>query len=937
MKKILIALYAIVAILLVASCQRIENPSAPGAESEVTFNVQGPDFMTRAYGDGTTADKLTVAVYDEQGNYLQGLDKEVDMENKHANISLTLVNGMTYKIVFWAQADGAPYTFDKGGKTLTVNYENALANDEERDAFYGVVEHTADGPKTLDVTLKRPFAQLNIATSDWDAAQNSGISLTQSKLTVSSVNTKMNMLTGEIITDQNATLADVEFGFANIPSEELSGYQSYQWLAVNYLLVNEEELVDVIFETDASATQTPKPITNVPVKRNYRTIIYGEMLTSDVNFNVNTDPGFTLPDITVDGRAYKQVDDVDAANALLEDDNSNVYAIAINSITADATITLPDVNTSDVHLILPGTNNSVTIEGNVTEYLYIEIPNGEIQNLTLNVPNTTAHVNGKLVNVVATTASSTLYITGGKVTNLVVNQGNVVVEKGAALDKVNNQSEEVITVTLAEDVEEPEVAENNVNIETIKQEVSTLEDLKAALAKLTTVTLGGDIETNEIITINRDIVFDGNGHTLTSNVSSNAVGHRAINVEGASDVTIRNLTIITNGQRAINLIKEAKKVTVDNVTATASNYAVNVAASASGATVVINNSTLTGLNVISLSADNITANINNSHLITIDNNSDEGYASINSGNSSVGNKVVMNSGTIYVKGDHAEDSYEATYVPEINSVTLNNVVAEDGELNIQAKVAVIQYGDYYYSFNTLEEAIDYADPGQTIRLVADVTLAAPITIEKELVLDLNGKKISYTSENQVAMLTNTAELTIKDSKNSGEILYTFTGSTANDGIAANTITNRGTLVLEGGKISNVCANSINQIGYAVDNYSGSTMNVIGGTVSAAGSGYYDGIRLFCGYDSTKEITVTVDGGAISTIWAQNPSANKATQVYGSVIINGGNINTTYYENYTTVKVKSGITATVTPYGNGNENTTTTVEGNYTVHSFVNNQ
>ena len=98
--------------------------------------------------------------------------------------------------------------------------------------------------------------------------------------------------------------------------------------------------------------------------------------------------------------------------------------------------------------------------------------------------------------------------------------------------------------------------------------------------------------------------------------------------------------------------------------------------------------------------------------------------------------------------------------------------------------------------------------------------------------------------------------------------------------------------------------------------------------------YYDGIRLFCG---SNETTVTVNNGEISTIWAQNPTANKATEVKGTVIFNGGTVNTIYYENYTTVKVKTGVTAAVTPYGEGEENITTTTEGEYTVYSFVHNE
>lgn len=178
------------------------------------------------------------------------------------------------------------------------------------------------------------------------------------------------------------------------------------------------------------------------------------------------------------------------------------------------------------------------------------------------------------------------------------------------------------------------------------------------------------------------------------------------------------------------------------------------------------------------------------------------------------------------------------------------------------------------------------------------------------------------------MLVNKGSLTIKDGKGEGKIALTFTG-TPTDAGAANTISNRGVLVVNSGVISNT--GNGNQIGYAIDNYNGATLTVNGGEITASGSSYYDGVRLFCG---STETVVTVNRGNISTIWAQNPSTNKATEVKGTVVINGGTIGTTYYENYTTVKVKSGVTATVTPYGAGSDKTTTTEENGYTVYSFV---
>lgn len=217
----------------------------------------------------------------------------------------------------------------------------------------------------------------------------------------------------------------------------------------------------------------------------------------------------------------------------------------------------------------------------------------------------------------------------------------------------------------------------------------------------------------------------------------------------------------------------------------------------------------------------------------------------------------------------------------------------------------------------------------TILLGKDFTISDTLLINRELTLDLNGYTISQESNIPMAMIANYGDLIIKDSsKGNGKIKYTFNGTT-DGGKAANAIANRGNLTIEGGEISNTGAG--NQIGYAIDNLTGATLVVNGGKITASGSSYYDGIRLFCG--SNKETTVTVNDGVISTIWAQNPSNNKATEVKGTVIINGSKIDTVYYENYTIVKVLEGQTCRVSPYGAGSENTTSKIENGYTIYSF----
>lgn len=217
--------------------------------------------------------------------------------------------------------------------------------------------------------------------------------------------------------------------------------------------------------------------------------------------------------------------------------------------------------------------------------------------------------------------------------------------------------------------------------------------------------------------------------------------------------------------------------------------------------------------------------------------------------------------------------------------------------------------------------------GKNVVLQGDITVSNPLTIpaDKEVVLDLNNHSITMATDAPKSLITNNGKLNIVGE---GEIAITFNG-TVNNGVAANAISNRGVMAVNGATITNTGVS--NQIGYAIDNYNGATLVVNSGTISASGSSYYDGIRLFCG---SNETVVTVNGGDISTIWAQNPSANKAIEVKGTVIVNGGTIDTVYYENYTTVQVKEGLPVNVADYGAGTVADPVTEHG-YTVYAFVN--
>ena len=453
MKRCFYSMMAAMALLLLSACSSDDELSqGNGNEALVSFNVElSGGMQNKAISDGTTAKNLTVHVFDENGTYLSELDKTVELNEKKKSVSINLVKGKTYSFLFWASVnkENSPYSFGVDGKTITVDYNDAKANDESRDAFLGVVKNKAvEASFEENVTLKRPFAQINFLTDDIADAGKNGLTIdenTHSSITLSKVATTLNPFTNTV---GGFTEAEVIFGEAAIPalSETVTmgsapDAKTYNYLGTAYFLVPAEGENPNAGKDQAmlnSATLKIKDINgeglkveNVPVQWNYRTNIYGSLLTATGNFNVTIVPDY-------DGShnqevKTKQVTTVDQVDEAIQSGATEV--IVTEAPKKDATITIPKVfeqdNETAVSISIPATTAATTIEEDTQEVQSapkeVTITAPTTSNLTINLPNSTVTLNGEsYTTVTATTADNTLIIPEGvKVENLTVNRGNV--------------------------------------------------------------------------------------------------------------------------------------------------------------------------------------------------------------------------------------------------------------------------------------------------------------------------------------------------------------------------------------------------------------------------------------------------------------------------------------------------------------------------------
>ena len=292
--------------LLAVSCNKEQVTEVPdGQLVDVTFTAALPGEMaTKAIGDGQTAKTLHVSVYenDDAKTKLE-LDKTATFTDLKTQVTFSLVKGKTYNFVFWAQAaEGAPYDVTDL-KNIKISYEGAEANDEKRDAFYATrKELKVNGALTETIKLYRPFAQVNFGTADYEAAVAAGVEPVKSVFTATDVATVFDTFEAEGKEAKDV----VTFTESALPGETLvTKAGDYKWMTMNYILpmgkqdakhisnVTAEFIPETGITVKASSPQTP-------VQNNYRTNILGNLLTSQVIFNIEIVPIFNEPDNDID-------------------------------------------------------------------------------------------------------------------------------------------------------------------------------------------------------------------------------------------------------------------------------------------------------------------------------------------------------------------------------------------------------------------------------------------------------------------------------------------------------------------------------------------------------------------------------------------------------------------------------------------------------------
>ena len=358
-----------------------------GQEINVTFNATLPDgIKTRAnIGDGTTANQLVVAVYDNTtGKELSSLRQTKNDIALKTTVEFNLVKGKTYSFVFWAQAKDNTYYNIDDLRNIIIDYTGKDANDETRDAFYATkMDMKVEGAMNVNVTLRRPFSQVNFGTADFDDAKAAGFEPTLSSFTATAAATVFDPVNGEGRNGIGITLGAKELPAGGLKVKIAGVENTYKWVTMNYFIpegkVGEKQVSDVTATFTTADNQTVTiSAPNAPVQGNYRTNILGRLLTDQTIFNVVIEPAFNkltpdTPDYNVTTVASQKGLN-DAIEGATKGQPVTVSLPANSTFTLDNGIANEGSKSRDITFVGDGTqtfdvvSNAVTAEGGELNY-----------------------------------------------------------------------------------------------------------------------------------------------------------------------------------------------------------------------------------------------------------------------------------------------------------------------------------------------------------------------------------------------------------------------------------------------------------------------------------------------------------------------------------------------------------------------------------------
>lgn len=363
---------AVLATMFFTACQQ-ENLEPSEKGTTVSFSVEVPGLAaTKAdvVDDGSNINDLVYAVYkvsDEATTLEEAVDAwsaatrvyqvnqtTTSFEGGRTKVELELLNDQNYVVLFWAQVDDVWVPAGTDFDLTNITYPaNMVSSNSDLAAFSGATFVAGDDVEKnikREVTLTRPFAQINIGTTLPKAFD---VEFDNSKVTVRKAGETFNVASQTVTGNK-----EVVFAESALPSNYLNvqgDATNYTYVAMNYVFAN--GVVEVEYDINTKLGLVNKTIPAVPVEKNFRTNIIGNLLTSNATYEIKLDDTWGDPATEVyvwNGSEIEAPTEIDA----------NHYEIARPSelawLAAAVNGTLPETKAASAPLTFAGKTFTLT-------------------------------------------------------------------------------------------------------------------------------------------------------------------------------------------------------------------------------------------------------------------------------------------------------------------------------------------------------------------------------------------------------------------------------------------------------------------------------------------------------------------------------------------------------------------------------------------------
>lgn len=343
--------FAIAALVLgLASCQKDFAPEMnSGDEVKVTLSVSAPELIgaTRAgvdgeidgqgaldsrfgaidYLDGNVAGdnrwdwndvdiRYTMEVYDQEDLTTPIKDRQEIIKDQYQQVEfeVRLIPNRKYQFVVFAdfvdQATKEPLRHVLGETLNDIALVNEALNDEVADCYFKSwsFEPTNNTSNQTEATLTRPYAKVRVIATDL-AELNLNVHPEKIAIEYNTViPTTFNAVKGTISGDNTTKtftydyIAEIRDNMANHVYNadydamvDAKGRASHMTLFTDYILAEDEQSPINFKMTVSDKIKEIKVVdfnTEIPVQRNYLTTIIGDVLTTNVNVEVNISDDF---------------------------------------------------------------------------------------------------------------------------------------------------------------------------------------------------------------------------------------------------------------------------------------------------------------------------------------------------------------------------------------------------------------------------------------------------------------------------------------------------------------------------------------------------------------------------------------------------------------------------------------------------------------------